>query len=146
MRVVLADEVSPDCAGYGTLNRTNRSIWDRSTWTLAAKIRGLSRNRPSSRHFAGRRPIDTQDRRQCSNEGKGARYPENGVLDPQGKAVGHALEGLGFSGVDGVRIGRYIEFNLEETDRDKATAQSDEMCRKLLANTVIENYSIEIEQ
>ncbi|MEC7303399.1 MAG: phosphoribosylformylglycinamidine synthase subunit PurS, partial [Pseudomonadota bacterium] len=41
---------------------------------------------------------------------------KNGVLDPQGKAVGHALEGLGFSGVDGVRIGRYIEFNLEETD------------------------------
>ena len=71
---------------------------------------------------------------------------KNGVLDPQGKAVGHALEGLGFSGVDGVRIGRYIEFNLEETDRVKATAQSDEMCRKLLANTVIENYSIEIEQ
>tara|TARA_B100000686_G_scaffold303218_1_gene339877 strand:+ start:1882 stop:2124 length:243 start_codon:yes stop_codon:yes gene_type:complete len=71
---------------------------------------------------------------------------KNGVLDPQGKAVGHALEGLGFSGVDDVRVGRYIEFNLDETEIEKAKSLCDEMCRKLLANTVIENYNIEIEQ
>ncbi|MBT5498895.1 MAG: phosphoribosylformylglycinamidine synthase subunit PurS [Alphaproteobacteria bacterium] len=70
---------------------------------------------------------------------------KNGVLDPQGKAIGNALEGLGFSGVDGVRIGRYIELELAESDPEKARAQSDEMCKKLLANTVIENYRIEVE-
>ena len=70
---------------------------------------------------------------------------KNGVLDPQGKAIGNALAGLGFGGVDGVRIGRYIELELDETDPEKARVQSDEMCKKLLANTVIENYRIEIE-
>lgn len=71
---------------------------------------------------------------------------KNGVLDPQGKAIGNALAGLGFGGVGGVRIGRYIELELDETDPEKARAQSDEMCKKLLANTVIENYRIEVEQ
>lgn len=71
---------------------------------------------------------------------------KNGVLDPQGKAVGHALEGLGFSGIGSVRIGRYIELDLDESDPEKARQQSDAMCKKLLANTVIENYRIEIEQ
>ena len=70
---------------------------------------------------------------------------KNGVLDPQGKAVEHALAGLGFSGVDGVRIGRYIEYEIDETDPNKVREQSDEMCRKLLANTVIENYQIELD-
>ena len=70
---------------------------------------------------------------------------KNGVLDPQGKAIGNALEGIGFSGVNGVRIGRYIELELAESDPEKARTQSDEMCKKLLANTVIENYRIEVE-
>lgn len=68
-----------------------------------------------------------------------------GVLDPQGKAIGHALESLGFDGVDDVRQGKFIELNLDETDPDKARARVGEMCEKLLANTVIENYSIELE-
>ena len=63
-----------------------------------------------------------------------------GVLDPQGKAVHHALTGLGFGGVNDVRIGKIVE--LELADGTDAT-QIDEMCRKLLANTVIENYRIE---
>ena len=63
-----------------------------------------------------------------------------GVLDPQGRAVHHALEGLGFSGVEDVRVGRLIE--LEVAD-DTSDAALDEMCRKLLANMVIENYRIE---
>jgi len=71
---------------------------------------------------------------------------KNGVLDPQGKAVGHALEGLGFNGIGSVRIGRYIELDLDESDPEKARQQSEEMCKKLLANTVIENYRIEIDQ
>ena len=65
---------------------------------------------------------------------------KSGVLDPQGKAVHHALTGLGFGGVNDVRIGKIVELDLADgTD----TAQIDEMCRKLLANTVIENYRIE---
>ncbi len=70
---------------------------------------------------------------------------KNGVLDPQGKAIEHALGNLGFGGVDAARQGKYIELDLVETDRDAAHASVDEMCRKLLANTVIENYSIELE-
>ena len=69
--------------------------------------------------------------------------PKNGVLDPQGKAIGHALEGLGFAGVNDVRAGKVIELDLTETDPDKAKAQAEDMARKLLANTVIENYRVE---
>lgn len=69
---------------------------------------------------------------------------KRGVLDPQGKAIGHALEGLGFDGIGEVRQGKLIEVELTETDRKAAQAKLDEMCRKLLANTVIEDYAIEI--
>jgi len=69
---------------------------------------------------------------------------KKGVLDPQGKAIGHALNGLGFDSVGEVRQGKLIELELKETDRAKAEAQIAEMCRKLLANTVIETYSMEI--
>ena len=65
---------------------------------------------------------------------------KNGVLDPQGKAIHHALEGLGFSGVNDVRAGKLIELDLAETVED---AEIEAMCRKLLANTVIENFRIE---
>ncbi len=70
---------------------------------------------------------------------------KTGVLDPQGKAVEHALGSLGFSGVESVRQGKYIEVDLAETDANKAKENVDAMCRQLLANTVIENYSFEIE-
>ena len=69
---------------------------------------------------------------------------KNGVLDPQGKAVEHALGSLGFNGVEDVRQGKYIELDLAETDSAKAEVQVRDMCEKLLANTVIENYSVEI--
>jgi phosphoribosylformylglycinamidine synthase subunit PurS len=69
---------------------------------------------------------------------------KGGVLDPQGKAVQHALHDLGFSSVSGVRQGKFLEIEMTETDPAKAKAALDEMCRKLLANTVIENYRIEI--
>ena len=68
-----------------------------------------------------------------------------GVLDPQGKAVGHALASLGFTGVGDVRQGKYIEIELTETDAQAARARVEDMCKKLLANTVIENYAVEIE-
>ena len=69
---------------------------------------------------------------------------KNGVLDPQGKAIEHALSALGFGGVDNVRQGKVIELDLSETDADKARGQVEEMCGKLLANTVIEDYAIEL--
>jgi len=69
---------------------------------------------------------------------------KQGVLDPQGKAVQHALGSLGFDGVEDVRQGKFIELELSETDPTKARASLEEMCKQLLANTVIENYSIEI--
>ncbi len=68
--------------------------------------------------------------------------PRTGVLDPQGKAIAQALGRLGFSGVDEVRQGKYIEIELEETDRDKARAVVEAMCNRLLANTVVEDYAI----
>mgnify|MGYP001241018936 FL=1 len=67
-----------------------------------------------------------------------------GVLDPQGKAIENALGHLGFEGVDEVRQGKYIELNLAGTDAETVRATVDAMCAKLLANTVIENYSIDI--
>ena len=70
---------------------------------------------------------------------------KNGVLDPQGKAIQHALDALGFSGVDDVRQGKYIELDLAETDKAAAQANVEEMCKKLLSNMVIENYSIDID-
>ena len=69
---------------------------------------------------------------------------KNGVLDPQGKAVEHALTSLGFGGVNDVRQGKYIELDLAETDPAKAKAAVEQMCKGLLANTVIENYSVEL--
>ena len=65
---------------------------------------------------------------------------KGGVLDPQGKAIHHALEGLGFAGVNDVRAGKLIELDLADTVSD---SDVEAMCRKLLANTVIENFRIE---
>jgi phosphoribosylformylglycinamidine synthase subunit PurS len=69
---------------------------------------------------------------------------KSGVLDPQGRAIAHALGNLGFTGVGEVRQGKYIELELAERDRAKAQATVKQMCEKLLANTVIENYAIEL--
>ena len=65
---------------------------------------------------------------------------KNGVLDPQGKAVHHALDGLGFDGVNDVRIGKLIELDVAD---DTSDAVLEDMCKRLLANTVIENFKIE---
>ena len=70
---------------------------------------------------------------------------KSGVLDPQGKAVQHALHALGFASVGEVRQGKFIEIETGESDPAKARAAVEEMCRKLLANPVIENYAIEVD-
>jgi len=69
---------------------------------------------------------------------------KQGVLDPQGKAIGAALRGLGFTGVGEVRAGKVIELELDETDPVKAREAAEAMARRLLANTVIEKFSVEV--
>lgn len=69
---------------------------------------------------------------------------KTGVLDPQGKAIQHALDQLGFTGVEGVRTGKVFELELTDTDEAAARERVEAMCQQLLANTVIENYDIEI--
>ena len=70
---------------------------------------------------------------------------KHGVLDPQGKAIGHALNGLGFGSVGEVRQGKVIELELAEGDPDRARAAAEEMARKLLANTVIESFRVAVD-
>ena len=70
---------------------------------------------------------------------------KQGVLDPQGKAIANSLNSLGFSGVSGVRQGKYIEVELEGSDAEVARAAVEDMCRQLLANLVIEDYTIELD-
>ncbi len=70
---------------------------------------------------------------------------KSGVLDPQGKAIAHALGTLGFSSVNDVRAGKIIELDLAETDPDKARAMAEDMARKLLANTVIESFRVSLD-
>lgn len=70
--------------------------------------------------------------------------PKSGVLDPEGKAIAHALGTLGFAGVEDVRAGKVIEVTLAETDPAKAKAAAEEMARKLLANSVIESFRVEL--
>ena len=67
---------------------------------------------------------------------------KNGVLDPQGKAIQQTLNGMGFSEVNEVRQGKYFDIEVDDTDENKAKSKVDEMCKKLLANLVIEDYKI----
>ena len=67
---------------------------------------------------------------------------KNGVLDPQGKAIQQTLNGMGFSEVNEVRQGKYFDIEVDDADENKAKSKVDEMCKKLLANLVIENYKI----
>lgn len=69
---------------------------------------------------------------------------KQGILDPQGKAIEHALDSLGFSNAANVRVGKYLEVDLNETDRPRADAQVKRMCEQLLANTVVEDYRYEL--
>ena len=69
---------------------------------------------------------------------------KSGILDPQGKAIEHALESLGFTNAANVRVGKYMEVDLKEQDKAKAETQVRQMCEKLLANTIIEEYRYEL--
>ena len=69
---------------------------------------------------------------------------KQGILDPQGKAIEHALDSLGFKNAANVRVGKYMELDLQEQDKVKAEAEVKQMCEKLLANTIIEEYRYEL--
>ena len=69
---------------------------------------------------------------------------KQGILDPQGKAIEHALDSLGFKNAGNVRVGKYMELDLKESDKAKAEAEVKQMCEKLLANTIVEEYRYEI--
>lgn len=71
-------------------------------------------------------------------------YLKEGVLDPQGKAVGHALQTLGFKGVEDVRISRVVELDVDAADKAAAQKQGEDMARALLANEVIEDFRVEV--
>lgn len=70
---------------------------------------------------------------------------KSGILDPQGKAIEHALDSLGFKNAANVRVGKYMELDLQEADMAKAEIQVKQMCEKFLANTIIEEYRYELE-
>ena len=70
---------------------------------------------------------------------------KQGILDPQGKAIEHALDSLGFKNAVNVRVGKYMELEVKEADKAKAEAQVKSMCEKLLANTIIEEYRYELQ-
>lgn len=72
--------------------------------------------------------------------------PKKGVLDPQGKAIEHSLHALSFTETRDVHLGKYVELTLDVGDREQARRRLDEMCRKLLANGVIEDYRFELEE
>ncbi|MFM7842243.1 MAG: phosphoribosylformylglycinamidine synthase subunit PurS [Nitrospira sp.] len=69
---------------------------------------------------------------------------KSGILDPQGKAIEHALAALGFKNAGNVRMGKYLELDVNEKDKTKAEAEVKSMCEKLLANTIIEEYRFEL--
>jgi len=69
---------------------------------------------------------------------------KQGILDPQGKAIEHALDSLGFKGAANVRVGKYLEVDVNEQDKAKAESEVKQMCEKLLANTIIEEYRYEL--
>ncbi len=69
---------------------------------------------------------------------------KQGILDPQGKTIEHALDSLGFKNAANVRVGKYVELDLKESDKAKAEAQVKSMCEKLLANTIVEEYRYEL--
>lgn len=73
-------------------------------------------------------------------------YLKEGVLDPQGKAIHHALDSLGFNGVKDIRVGKEIFIELEESSEEKAIKEVEKMCEILLANTVIEDYKVKIDK
>ena len=145
MRIMLADEISPD----------NCRLWDSKTNEKMDKDRfrrDLGKVEEAYQEVAKRLGIlpeagmrDLKGPEIDAVKAVVTVMLKSGVLDPQGKAIAHALHTLGFSGVGEVRAGKVIELELTETDPGKARTAAEEMARKLLANTVIESYRVSVE-
>ena len=154
LHVVLADEISPDScrlwdtrdqreAGQGPLPpRPGPGRGGLSGGRAAA--RHPARSGPARSQGAGDRPVSTDVRRRAMKARIHVRL-KDGVLDPQGAAIGRALVQLGFDGVGDVRQGKLIELDLAETDRASAERRLQAMCEQLLANPVIETYAVSLE-
>ena len=144
MRIVLADEISPDnCRLWDakTNEKMDKDRFRRDLGKIEEAYQEVARRLgilPGSRHPRPQGPGDDAMKAIVTVMLK------NGVLDPQGKAIGHALHTLGFPQVGEVRAGKVIELELDETDQAKAEDAAEEMAKKLLANTVIESFRVEI--
>ena len=140
MRLVVADEISPDSC----------RLWDAKTGQKRSGqcLRGLCRGGAAAGRHAHQRNADhqaeTDELRADRMRARVHVMLKTGVLDPQGEAVRHALGTLGFAGVEAVRQGKVIELDLAETDRAAAETAVKAMCERLLANTVIERYEVEL--
>ncbi len=185
MRIVLADEISPDCCRLWDITPGDKLDKDRFRRDLggvleayqevARRLGVLTENRPPKGVGPVARRVEPDRKTQLMDGSRGeavgsralkapvavaycllpdcprtamkARIKitlKSGVLDPQGKAIQNALGALGFEGVNDVRQGKYIEVDVAGMSEDKARAEVERMCRDLLANTVIENYSFEL--
>ena len=153
-RLVVADEISPDsCRLWDaeTGRKLDKDVFRRDlgdltdAYTEVAKRLGVMPRNSNLR--TGPTPPRADQAGALKGAGMKARVHvtlKPGVLDPQGEAIRHSLGTLGFEGVEGVRQGKVIELDLAETDAAAAEARVREMCEKLLANTVIENYAVEV--
>lgn len=143
--IVLADELSPD----------NFRFWDAKTNEKLDKDRfrqGLGKVKESYEEMRKRIEKGTMSNNNKSSVKNSKSYkvtvqilPKDDILDPQGQAVEKSLSSLGYSNVKDLRVGKEIEFNIESSSKEEALTQAGEMCDKLLANPVIENYKIELE-
>ena len=155
MRIVLADEISPDCCRLWDIETQNKLDKDRfrrdlgglvEAYQEVARRLGLHVDNPTRARSRGRCWC-ARNRVRTKGDMK-ARITitlKQGVLDPQGKAIAGALHALGFGSVGNVRQGKYIEVEVIESDPAKARAEVERMCEQLLANTIIENYAYELE-
>ena len=155
MRIVLADEISPDCCRLWDVETQNKLDKDRFRRDMGGWSRPIRRWPAGSGSMSttrcGRSPAPywcARNRTEAIDGRMKARITitlKTGVLDPQGKAIAGALHALGFGSVGNVRQGKYIEVEVAESDPARARAEVERMCEKLLANTIIENYAYELE-
>ncbi len=143
MRIVLADEISPDSCRLWDIQTNEKLDKDRFRRDLGGVTEAYSE---VARRLGILPEVFAGDKRSGAGQMKARVFVtlKSGVLDPQGKAIGHALNNLGFNSVGEVRQGKLIDIELAEMDREKAAAAVRDMCEALLANTVIEKYEIEL--
>ena len=145
MRIILADEISPEqLPAVGQQDQREDGQGPLSQGPRQGRG-GVPGSRPPPWHPAGGRDARPKGAGDDAVRATVTVMPKAGVLDPQGRAIAHALGTLGFGGVTDVRAGKVIELELAETDPDRARAAADEMARRLLANMVIESFTVRVD-